>query len=194
MPDIYQGQELWDFSLVDPDNRRPVDFALRRKMLAQLQGKSGTTRSAGRAGRRVGPQPPRPADQTAVTWRTLQFRRQHAELFRLGDYVPLDVEGAKSPHVCAFARRLSDPAGDGTQIAVTIVPRLIAQLTPAADPLPPPPPIGPAVWADTRIILEGDWPATLRNVFTGQTCPLTDSRIALADALAEFPVALLTSL
>ena len=71
---------------------------------------------------------------------------------------------------------------------------MIAQLTPAADSLPPPPPLGSAIWTDTRIILEDGWPATLKNVFTGRDCPVADSRITLADALADFPVALLTNL
>ncbi len=195
VPDVYQGQELWNFCLVDPDNRQPVDFALRRKMLARLRKDVGRNdRSLSSLAGELARNPRDPRIKLLVTWRALQFRRQHAELFRLGDYVPLQVEGAKASHVCAFARRLPESPDAGSRLAVAVVPRLIAQLTPAADSLPPPPPIGAALWADTRIILEDTWPATLRNIFTGQDCPVTDSRIALADALADFPVALLTNL
>jgi (1->4)-alpha-D-glucan 1-alpha-D-glucosylmutase len=196
VPDIYQGQELWDFSLVDPDNRRPVDFAQRRKMLAGLRKDAGRNdRSLPSLARQLVQSPRDPRLKLFVTWRALQFRRQHGELFRLGDYTPLEVEGAKERHVCAFARRLSASGDAGGQIAIVIVPRLIAQLTPPADDsLPAPPPLGTAVWTDTRITLDGDWPTTLNNAFTGRDCPLADSHLTLADALADFPVALLTNL
>jgi (1->4)-alpha-D-glucan 1-alpha-D-glucosylmutase len=194
VPDIYQGQELWDFSLVDPDSRRPVDFAKRREMLAQLtKDVGGDDRSLLSLAGELARNPRDPRIKLLVIWRALQFRRQHAELFRLGDYLPLQVEGPKASHVCAFARRLPESANAASQLAIVVAPRLIAQLTPAADSLPSPP-LGPAIWTDTRIILEDGWPATLKNVFTGQDCPLADSRLALADALADFPVALLTNL
>jgi (1->4)-alpha-D-glucan 1-alpha-D-glucosylmutase len=195
VPDIYQGQELWDFSLVDPDSRRPVDFAKRREMLARLTEDVGRDdRGLPALAAELGRNPRDPRIKLLVTWRALQFRRRRGDLFRLGEYIPLEVEGAKAPHVCAFARRLSDSANGRTQIAVVVVPRLIAQLTPAADSLPSPPPLGSAVWTDTRIILADGWPTTLKNIFTGRNCPVADSRITLADALADFPVALLTNL
>ena len=173
VPDVYQGQELWDFSLVDPDSRRPVDFAVRRKMLARLRKDVGRDdRSLLSLAGGLARNPRDPRLKLFVTWRALQFRRQHGDLFRLGDYVPLDVEGAKTPHVCAFARRLPESSNAGPRIAVAVVPRMIAQLTPAADSLPPPPPLGSAIWTDTRIIVEDGWPATLKNVFTGQDCPV----------------------
>ena len=105
VPDIYQGQELWDFSLVDPDNRRPVDFALRRKMLARLRKDAGRNdRSLLALARQLAQDPRDPRLKLLVTWRVLQYRRQHADLFRLGDYIPLDVIGPQAKHVCAFAR------------------------------------------------------------------------------------------
>jgi (1->4)-alpha-D-glucan 1-alpha-D-glucosylmutase len=200
VPDIYQGQEFWDFSLVDPDNRRPVDFAARRKVLARLR------KAAGRNGRwlpalskELARNPRDGRLKLLVTWRVLQFRREHPDLFRLGDYLPLAVEGTKARHVCSFARQWQSPSGDAPSgdapaVAIVIVPRLIAQLTPAlADSSPPPPPLGPAVWDDTQIILDGVAPSSLRNIFTAAECSAAGSRIAAAEALADFPVAVLTN-
>ena len=110
VPNVYQGQELWDFSLVDPDSRRPVNFVARRKMLARLRknvGRDDRSLLSLAAGLARNPRDPRL--KLFVTWRALQFRRQHGDLFGLGDYVPLDVEGAKTPHVCAFARGCPNP-------------------------------------------------------------------------------------
>ena len=105
VPDLYQGQELWDFSLVDPDNRRPVDFANRRKMLAQLRKNAGRNdRSLPSLARQLALNPRDPRLKLFVTWRVLQFRRQSADLFRLGDYIPLEASGPQARHVCAFAR------------------------------------------------------------------------------------------
>ena len=132
MPDIYQGQELWDFSLVDPDNRRPVDFAQRRKMLARLRKDVGRNdRSLLALARQLAQNPRDPRLKLFVTWRVLQFRRQHADLFRLGDYIPLDVGGPQARHVCAFARECAPPSGPGRKIAIVIAPLLIAELTPS---------------------------------------------------------------
>ena len=114
VPDIYQGQELWDFSLVDPDNRRPVDFAQRRKTLARLQKDVGRRRrSLLPLARQLAQDPRDPRTKLFVTWQVLQFRRQHADLFWLGDYLPLDVEGAKARHVCAFAQAAAVGLGSG---------------------------------------------------------------------------------
>ena len=156
VPDIYQGQELWDFSLVDPDNRRPVDFAHRRKMLARLRKDVGRNdRSLLSLARQLAQNPRDPRLKLFVTWRVLQFRRQHADLFRLGDYIPLEVEGAKAKHLCVFARQWLRLRGRSRQIAIVIAPRLIAQLTPLpTDSAPAPPPLGSAIWEDTRIIVE----------------------------------------
>ena len=125
------------------------------------------------AGRRARPQSPRPADQAVghlagtpvspATRRAFPARRLRAVGRR---------RGKVAARLCASPVGCPNPSDAGPQIAVAVVPRLIAQLTPAADSLPPPPPLGSAIWADTRIILEGDWPATLKNVFTGRDCPV----------------------
>jgi (1->4)-alpha-D-glucan 1-alpha-D-glucosylmutase len=195
VPDIYQGQELWDFSLVDPDNRRPVDFAQRRKVLARLKKDAGRNdRSLLPLARQLAQDPRDPRIKLFVTWRLLQFRRQNADLFRHGDYLPLDVQGTKAKRLCAFARQWSAPSSAERKLAIVLAPRLVAQLTPATDSLPSPSPLGPAVWEDTHILVGDVTSIPLRNVFTGQVCLPQDSRIAAGDALADFPVALLTNL
>ena len=217
VPDIYQGQEFWDFSLVDPDNRRPVDFAQRRKMLAGLRRDVGRKdRSLLAVARQHALNPRDPRLKLFVTWRVLQFRRQHADLFRLGDYIPLEVSGPQARHVCAFARKYGSGQGDSTnlceapggpfrqigavpcsapgELAIVIAPRFIAELTPLRGDLPAaPPPLGSAVWADTHVML-GDLPSSpLKNLFTGQECTPEDARVPVAHALADFPIAVMTS-
>jgi (1->4)-alpha-D-glucan 1-alpha-D-glucosylmutase len=195
VPDVYQGQELWDFSLVDPDNRRPVDFALRRKMLARLRKDVGRNeRSLLALARQLAVDPRDPRLKLFVTWRVLQFRREHADLFGSGNYVPLSVEGVKARNLCAFARRL--PSSEAAPaIAVVLAPRLIAQLTAATDSVSPPPPLGATVWQDTRIALDGAVGSQppLKNLFTGQVWASGSSPMLVADILADFPVALLVN-
>ena len=109
VPDIYQGNELWDFSLVDPDNRRPVDYRLRQRQLATPP--AGAPSAARRGG--DGPRLARSlADEWTdgrikqyVTWRALDARRQHPDLFRDGAYLPLAVDGGLREHVCRVRAR-----------------------------------------------------------------------------------------
>ena len=194
VPDIYQGQELWDFSLVDPDNRRPVDFAHRKEMLAKLrESLSADDGSLLALARRLVENPRDPQLKLFVTWRILQLRRQYAELFQNGKYIPLEVQGSRAMHVCAFAREYQSVQDSSRQIAIVIAPRLIAQLTPLPEnAVLPPPPLGPAIWEDTRIMLGDLASSPLKNLFTGQVCPVQDSQILLATAFSDFPVALLT--
>lgn len=195
VPDLYQGQELWDFSLVDPDNRRAVDFALRRKMLARLRKDVGRNdRSLRAVARRLAEDITDPRIKLFVVWRVLQFRRQHPELFRLGDYLPLRVEGAEANHLCVFARRWHQPDASESTVAIAVAPRMAAQMTPlSTDAQPASPLFGPALWEDTRIIVENVASSPLRNVMTGQMCGGEMLRIPVADALSDFPVALLTN-
>jgi (1->4)-alpha-D-glucan 1-alpha-D-glucosylmutase len=195
VPDMYQGQEQWDFSLVDPDNRRSVDFAGYCKTLARLRKDAGRNDRALLAlSRQLANSPLDPRLKLFVTWRVLQFRRQHPDLFHLGNYIPLDVDGAKARHVCAFARQWTSPSGADRATAIIIAPRLIAELMPSrTDAAPVSPPVGPIIWEDTRILVEGSVSSPLKNVLTGQACVAADSHISVADALADFPLALLSS-
>jgi (1->4)-alpha-D-glucan 1-alpha-D-glucosylmutase len=192
VPDIYQGQELWDFSLVDPDNRRPVDFERRRRLLAELKNRCAD-RSAGderdtlrNLARELARSPRDPRLKLFLTWKSLAFRRRHADMFFSGEYLPLAAEGAQADHVCAFAWRLAD------RIAIAIAPRLLVRLTLAEGDGRPKPPLGAAVWHDTRLMLHS-LPENLlfENVFSGTIHRPVDDTLPLGDILSDFPVALL---
>jgi (1->4)-alpha-D-glucan 1-alpha-D-glucosylmutase len=187
VPDLYQGTELWDFSLVDPDNRRPVDYRRRQDVLNELQGRID------RAGDDLAPLAgellvnlPDGRIKAYVTYRTLRFRREQERLFSHGDYLPLEATGARRDHVCAFARS----AGD--QAVLVIVPRLIVGLTGGAER----PPLGSEVWGETRLLLPPHLAGgNYRHLFTGEAIGPADQDgapgLLLATALDQFPVAFL---
>jgi (1->4)-alpha-D-glucan 1-alpha-D-glucosylmutase len=183
VPDIYQGNELLDFSLVDPDNRRPVDYARRAGLLSELEAHGAADPKFARA---------LLADlndsraKLYLTWRALQFRKAHAALFDAGEYLPADVTGVRASHLCAYARHR------GNERALVVIPRLYARLLGERDQLP----LGERVWDDTAIEPPGG-PAGARwhNVLDGRAIDtqLSDGRLALpaSKVLANFPVALL---
>ncbi len=187
VPDLYQGTELWDFSLVDPDNRQPVDWALRSRLLAELEARGAgpdpdlrglaAELLAERVDGRV---------KLYLIWRALDARRRHRALQPGGGYRPLAVTGSRADHVCAFAR-LAPAGGDGHMIV--IAPRWYTRLRgPAGLPL------GAEVWEDDAVVLDRIPAATgYRNVFTGEPVPVAPEgpTLSLASALASFPVALL---
>jgi (1->4)-alpha-D-glucan 1-alpha-D-glucosylmutase len=185
VPDIYQGTDLWDFSLVDPDNRRPVDFARRRKALAELQQSleaSGIQELVKELIRN-------PGDgriKLFLIQQTLQFRREHPGLFQEGSYVPVLATGPQAKHVCAFARTM------GGATAIVVVPRLVMGLTAGQGG----PPVGEAIWQDTQLVLpKAQAGRAFQDVFTGKVlCADANSATAslrLADVLSTLPVALL---
>lgn len=159
VPDFYQGAELWDFSLVDPDNRRPVDYEKRKKMLSALierEAETGTAKFA----RQLAEARKDGMIKLFFTRKALHFRRNNRELFERGEYIPLEVSGKRADNVCAFARRL------GSSLSVTAVPRLLAEVIPETDSLP----LGKKIWGDTRIICPLAGPGSrYRNVITGET-------------------------
>jgi (1->4)-alpha-D-glucan 1-alpha-D-glucosylmutase len=105
VPDTYQGTEIWDFSLVDPDNRRPVDYTCRSRMLQQLQT---SVAAAGEDRRALVQKLLRTKEDGSIklyiTWLALNCRRTHPGLFSVGDYLPTQAIGAEWEHVFAFAR------------------------------------------------------------------------------------------
>jgi (1->4)-alpha-D-glucan 1-alpha-D-glucosylmutase len=187
VPDFYQGAELWDFNLVDPDNRRPVDYEARRRLLNDLK----KCIAEGPASNRAFLDKLLSDSHTGqiklyLIWRTLEFRRSHRELFERGRYLPLLALGAKQQHVCAFARVLEG------RTAITIAPRSLLGLASGIERAP----AGSAIWQDTLIVLPGAHSGKqYRNVLTGEMAPVIESggRVGLrvADAIARFPVALL---
>jgi (1->4)-alpha-D-glucan 1-alpha-D-glucosylmutase len=179
--DTYQGTEVPDFSLVDPDNRRPVDYGERQAMLNDLRKAAASSGDLAAFVRRLADSVEDGRAKLYVTWRALHARKDHAGLFAEGEYLPLTAQGAKADHLFAFARRL------GGATAVVAVPRLVARL----NPDPEQPPVGRAVWGDTRLDLSGLEPGTWRDVFTGRRLTPADGGLATADLFAQFPVALL---
>jgi (1->4)-alpha-D-glucan 1-alpha-D-glucosylmutase len=180
VPDTYQGTELWSFSLVDPDNRRPVDWELRRRLLDELaRREEAGEREALLAelvdGWRDG------RVKLWVTWKALAARRADPDLFLLGDYRPLAAEGALARHLVAFARR----RGDCWLVAA--VPRWLTAVTPAERP-----PLGD-VWGDLRLPLPEGAPAAWRDVLSGEEATAEGGALAASDLFARLPVALLVA-
>jgi (1->4)-alpha-D-glucan 1-alpha-D-glucosylmutase len=176
--DVYQGCELWDLSLVDPDNRRPVDFALRRRLLQSLAQRLAQGPEARRALAREVAQPEALADGRAkllLLREALRLRREHAGLLLDGEYVPLAVEGEHANHALALARTHEGRA------LLCVVPRLVLQLQDRAQPI---------AWRG-RVPLPPELRRPLTDVITGRRIEPRDGVLALADLFADFPVALL---
>jgi (1->4)-alpha-D-glucan 1-alpha-D-glucosylmutase len=192
VPDIYQGQEFWDFSLVDPDNRRPVDYAIRRQALAELQAAVSQGPASHRdLAARLANSPRDPRLKQYVTWRLLELRHDAPQLFSQGRYVPLAVTGSAARHVCAFAWQPAD-GGPAERQVVAIIPRLLAQLATSDSELTGPRPLWQAdTWGDTRVDFATQG-GEFHNLFSGSELPPGPS-IAVGPLLAEFPIAVLTT-
>ncbi len=169
VPDTYQGSEGWNQSLVDPDNRRPVDYGALNRTLGRLERGQGTLALA----RKLLDTFEDGSVKVFVTWAALQARAAHPELFRDGTYRPLD--GGR--HVLAFAREL------GTQRAVTVAPRLTFTLTRERTPW-----ATGAVWGTRQLTLPA---GTYTNLLTGERLRARGGRTPLAKVLEDFPLALL---
>jgi len=167
VPDLYQGTEFWDFSLVDPDNRRPVDYPSRLRALSEAtpltellaQWQDGRIKQA-------------------LIAQVLMLRDQHPTLFSEGRYQPLEVIGEQAAHVLAFARVKEDIR------AIVVVPRLPAELLGTAQT----PFINATNWGDTRVILPfADSNPNWKGLFA-QTTVTTNKELSLSAALKEFSV------
>ena len=181
VPDIYQGQEVWDFSLVDPDNRRPVDYEARARLLDEVQREMAAGDRAAYAARLVEEWEDGRV-KLLVTHLLLQMRRESPDLFREGGYATLHASGPTAEHLVAFERRL------GERSLVVVAPRLWATLLGEREELYP----GGALWEGTTIQApEGSGSYT--SLFTGERVETEgDGRvISLAAALGRFPVAVL---
>ncbi|HTS69812.1 MAG TPA: malto-oligosyltrehalose synthase [Terriglobia bacterium] len=185
VPDIYQGSELWDFRLVDPDNRDPVAFDKRVRLLAGLEGEQERT------GRRGFVQDLLNRWQDGrvklfVTSAALNFRTGHDALFLEGTYHAVQASGTKKENVIAFARHLQDTW------SITAVPRFSARLA-----LGQRFPIGECVWAASTLVLPSEAPANWVNVLTGEVLEACGAKqkqlLPLAGVFKSFPVALLAN-
>jgi (1->4)-alpha-D-glucan 1-alpha-D-glucosylmutase len=182
VPDLYQGTELWDLSLVDPDNRRPVDFRRRAALLDEMLAREPSAALAAEllsdldSGR----------IKLFLTARALAHRARHAELSTQGSYEPLQTRGPLADNLVAFRRSL------GHDDMIVVVPRLIGQvLGGTADA-----PLGD-VWGDTAIVLDASLRGRrYRNEFTDAVMETngSDAVIDVAEALNDFPVALLSGI
>jgi len=184
IPDIYQGNELWQFSLVDPDNRRPVNYAERVRILDELGRASGNGDCRCGFARELVEHGQDGRSKAYVTWRALRLRKQYPDLFLRGDYIPLETAGTNRKHVLAFRRKL------GESQVVIVVPRLCARLLHGELRLP----LGESVWRDTRVELSIAAGTALRNVFTGERISTGTGEpveLHLSSALANFPMAVL---
>jgi (1->4)-alpha-D-glucan 1-alpha-D-glucosylmutase len=188
VPDIYQGNEIWDFSLVDPDNRRPVDYQKRRTLLASLESiDMDSCVDRGLMQSLVAGLNDDGRCKLFLTWKVLQYRSEHEAVFRDGEYIALRTIGEHASNVCAFARRLAG------EMVVVVAPRLYLRLLGDRDD----PPLGESVWADTVVELPKEVveAVQLRGILDGKPVPTTRAAgrvvVRVADALAHFPVGLL---
>jgi (1->4)-alpha-D-glucan 1-alpha-D-glucosylmutase len=178
-PDIYQGTELWDFSLVDPDNRRPVDFELRRKLLSDLQQQSDLIARCAELFESY-------QDGRVKAWLTtrgLQLRLQNPELFQKGTYIPLQASDLNR-YLCCFARAWEQ---DGNRkFAVVAVPRLAYTLMQGRRSQ-----TAEELWDDVTIELPPGAGEKFENVFTGEIVQATEGKLRCADLFRHFPVCVL---
>jgi (1->4)-alpha-D-glucan 1-alpha-D-glucosylmutase len=181
IPDIYQGSELWDMRLVDPDNRAPVDFERRERLLTELERDFPADASIdpGRLQAMLDAWPDGRI-KLYLIWKALQFRREHAGLFAAGDYIPLPAEGPAKNHLCAYARLLKNEA------VVVVVPRFAAKLgAPSAL-------ADATIWEETQISLAALAGTTsFRNLLTGRPVVAADGTLQAKSLFLRLPLAFL---
>jgi (1->4)-alpha-D-glucan 1-alpha-D-glucosylmutase len=184
VPDIYQGNELWAFNLTDPDNRNSVDYYSRIQLLRQLQQQTSKSQNLkdlindlinGSHDGRI---------KLYVTWKSLNYRKEHKELFD-GSYLPLKVRGSGKDHLVVFAWKMR------TTSLIIAAPRLLAALTHNAAIKP----LGEKVWGDTKIILPKLGCGRYKNIFTGETIRVGDEedglKLSAAKVFESFPMAVM---
>jgi (1->4)-alpha-D-glucan 1-alpha-D-glucosylmutase len=185
VPDVYQGSELWEFNLVDPDNRRPLDYGARQRALQQIRpGEDACPAQRAEFASRLAARPEDGCVKMYLLWQALRLRQRMPELFQEGHYVPLQTFGVAREHVLAFARQLNRTC------IVVAVPRLSARLLGNETKLP----LGKDVWCDTGVALPPLKAASFQNLLTGETLTADNchhGRLQAAQVFAKFPVALL---
>jgi malto-oligosyltrehalose synthase/4-alpha-glucanotransferase len=177
VPDVYQGTELWDFSLVDPDNRRPIDYQLRSRLLDELNTNDQS-----------------PAALTELLWQNrydgqikqwlthklFEARKQSAVVFEKGNYIPLQVKGAYQDNIIAYARHYQQ------QWYITVAPLHLAELCMDQGRT-----LSGLKWKNTRIILPAEAPVNWSNLLAGTTGKTNDGSIKIKDLFTQLPLALL---
>jgi len=188
VPDFYQGTEVWNFCLVDPDNRQPVDYKERMEMLAELKRRESEMPLREFA-RRLMLDKENGMIKLYLTWKSLNYRKKKRALFERGEYLPLEVMGDKAENVCAFARRI------GVERTIIAAPRFFTSLVSNPRGLP----LGEEAWGKSRLIVPISEPgATYRNIFTDEIITARDYKSAtalqLSEVFAHFPVAMMERL
>jgi (1->4)-alpha-D-glucan 1-alpha-D-glucosylmutase len=186
VPDIYQGNELWAFNLTDPDNRAPVDYRYRVRMLHQLKKQASDVQQSKELIQELLNKTYDGRIKLYTTWKSLKYRRENRDLFA-GNYLPLKSSGLQKDHVCAFAWKRKE------KTLLVAVPRFFISLTHRATMEP----LGEAVWKESVIVL----PQELRyqryhNIFTNETIQVhkeNGSDTSLCEVFQSFPVAALES-
>jgi (1->4)-alpha-D-glucan 1-alpha-D-glucosylmutase len=184
VPDFYQGTEFWDLTLVDPDNRHPVDYGLRIEALTALKEREAEI-GPGALFRELLENCGDGRIKLYLIFRVLNYRKERREIFEQGDYVALEPKGERARHLCAFARRVNGRS------VIVVAPRLLATLLPE----PGLSPLGEAIWADTFLELPQGAGRRFRNVVNDEKLEASEREgrrgLALADVFAGIPVALL---
>lgn len=170
IPDFYQGCELWDLSLVDPDNRRPVDFQQRMNFLEEINNKNGLDFI-----KALKENPTDGKIKLFLVSKVLEIRQKYPDLFLRGEYLPLEIAGEMSKYVIAFGRRA------GPLWAIIIVPRFQRQFSQEQHE-----------WKDIFLSLPEDAPSEWSNVLTQQNLSVKKS-LSLKAVFHDFPVTLLVS-
>lgn len=184
VPDFYQGTEIWNFSLVDPDNRRPVDYKIRMEMLEELKERESDIGPL-KLLRELTANKDNGKIKMYLIYKSLNFRNSNRELFEKGEYIPLEVYGDRSDNVCAFVRRT------GNRRAVTVVPRFLTGMVSQTGIFP-----FDAEWNDSFIVIPfEETGARYRNIFTDEIVTAKDYKNAtilkLSEVFSNSPVVLL---
>ena len=183
VPDFYQGTEMWDLFLVDPDNRQPVDYNLRRKSLNEIikmDKESGVEdRISFLQSLLINPSDAK--IKLYVTYKSLQVRNNNLEFYNEGDFIPVETGGKFKDNLIAFARSFED------KVIVTLAPRFLTDLV-EENKLP----TGLDVWNDTYIKLNKINYSALKNNFTGEVFEKKD-KILIGEIFRNFPYGLLST-
>ena len=156
VPDFYQGSELWSRNLVDPDNRRPVDFQSRTQALQTLFDNAHFDTSG--VAKHLLAEWPVGRIKLYTIWKALGCRRQQPTMFREGEFIPLEAAGDQSHHILAFLRR------HGEEHAVIIIPRWVTNIPKSVETTK----LG-TFWSGINLKLPVSSPNSWRNVFTAKT-------------------------
>ncbi|HAU32457.1 MAG: Maltooligosyl trehalose synthase [Desulfotomaculum sp. 46_296] len=202
IPDFYQGTELWDLSLVDPDNRRPVDYSKRSEAIEKINTKEVVNLE--RTVKYLLKNWENGWIKLFLTYKALNFRKIYKDLFERGDYLPLECTGKGLKHVCSFARHM---AGRWIICAVVRLPASLIKENGENQPrnhnedagfMRAEPPTGKAVWGNSALILPGRAPDSWKNILTGEKIEdvkqdqADRKELPIAGTMKILPVALLT--